>query len=295
MFVTIIAIVSFVSWISGMVIMTNSDLSRYETLGMVLLSIMGVTAIYAVYGFIRNFPNIKFFILKNTEQKPFWNRLLTEYGYRAVIFSICSFVLNMTFTIYNAVLAFSSGSIWFGALSAYYAILMTMRGSIIGYHLKRRRAVKNGQDSSLTFVRDTVVYKRIGILLTFLPFVLSFAIASMVLESSSFSHRGMSIYAFAFYAFYKVVLTVIRYLKNRKSDEITVKAITDIGLADAMVSLLALQSSMLKEFNTDNSINASVMNAITGAFVCIITLIVGIAMILKANANIKKAHQTKDA
>jgi hypothetical protein len=59
-----------------------------------------------------------------------------------------------------------------------------------------------------------------------------------------------------------------------------VRAIRHINLADALVSILALQTAMFKEFAIGQ--NVGVYNAVTGGVVCALTLALGTFMIVTA-------------
>ena len=69
----------------------------------------------------------------------------------------------------------------------------------------------------------------------------------------------------------------------------TVRASKNINLADAMVSILALQTAMFHEFGTGmGDFNIGTMNAITGAVVCALTAAIGIFMIVYTTLIIRK-------
>lgn len=58
----------------------------------------------------------------------------------------------------------------------------------------------------------------------------------------------------------------------------TVKAVRDINLADAMVSVLALQTAMLREFSPGQ--NVDFVNCLTGGVICALTVALGIYMVV---------------
>ena len=65
----------------------------------------------------------------------------------------------------------------------------------------------------------------------------------------------------------------------------------NINLADAAVSLLSLQVTLVAVFSdgTDGAMNA--LNAVTGFAVCALTLALGVFMIVRANARLKKIKE----
>ena len=82
-------------------------------------------------------------------------------------------------------------------------------------------------------------------------------------------------------------MAIYNMFKAKKNDDMTVRALRCISLADALVSILALQTTLLYTFSTNLQTNAFA-NALTGAVVCAITLALGIYMIINANKLLKK-------
>ena len=281
-----VILIAIGSIIGTALIMTQNGAT---VLGYVFLGVMIITVSYSIYGIIKILPAIQERAMKWSETRPFWNRLFTEYGFRAIIFSIGSFTINIAFAVYNGTIAVIISSIWFGALAAYYVMLIVLRGGILIYHARRRNAIKNGQTEEVIYLRDTKVYGNCGILLVLLPIALSFAILQMVRTNDSFVHTGITIYAFAVYAFYKISMAIYNFIKTRRTQEMTVRASKNINLADAFVSILALQTAMFHEFGAGmGDFNIGTMNAVTGAVVCALTAAIGIFMIITTSRIIKK-------
>lgn len=208
----------------------------------------------------------------------FTDKLISQYNFRTVVFSLCSFTLNTAYGVFNGVIAALNMSVWYGALAAYYIILAVMRGGILRYHNRKRKgaALKYGEKEY-----GVVLYRRCGIWLIVLNVCLPAAIVQMVVVNNPFSHTGLMIYASALYAFVKISLAVYNMFKANKNDDMTVRALRSINFADASVSILALQIAMLKEFSPDW--NGSLANSLTGAAVCILTVALGIYMVVTAN------------
>ncbi|MDE6585144.1 MAG: hypothetical protein K2K80_00485 [Clostridia bacterium] len=297
-FLIFIAVIALAAIVTGTLFLVPGGITGNVYLGFALLGIGGVAAAYFIYGVFRIKNEVKAKILKWAENHKFWNKLFHSYGFRTITFSIGSFAITTAFAVYNGAIALgmvfspnvaSTTAIWFGALAAYYLVLIILRGSILLYHTKRRKAVQSGQPETQTNMRDIKVYGKCGILLLLLPICLSFAVLQMVSEDVAFEHSGIMIYVYAIYAFYKIITSSINFIKAHKTDEMTVRASRNINLADALVSILALQTAMFREFNYgDTSLNSALMNAVTGAVVCALTVAIGIFMIVMANVKIKK-------
>ena len=86
----------------------------------------------------------------------------------------------------------------------------------------------------------------------------------------------------ATYTFYKVVLAIINTVKVRKENSLLLSSIRNIGCADAAVSILSLQRSMLVSFGAMEREDIFLMNVLTGAGVFLIIVLLGIALIVKS-------------
>ena len=275
--------------VGGTLILTQDYLFNYLILGYVLLGIAGITLSYSIFGVIRIYPKVKENILKWAEKHPRIDRMFKEYGFTTLILTASSIIITLAFAIYNGSIAVVIQSIWFGALAAYYIVLIVLRSSILVYYGVRKRAVDNGQSETQTLIRDSKLYRACGILLFLLPVCLSFAILQMVRAGDSFEHKGITIYVYAIYAFFKIITAIYSFIKERHSRSMIIMATKNIKLADAFVSILALQTAMFREFAVETQgFDVIMMNAITGAAVCALTVAIGVYMIFKANARIKK-------
>ena len=290
-----IVIVAVLSTAGGTLILTQDFLAEYIIWGYVLLGVMIVTLSYSVFGIIRIYPRAKERILKWSEKHPRINKFFNTYGFTTLIFTVVAIVITVAFAVYNGSIAIVIRSIWFGALAAYYIMLVVLRGSILIYYGKRKKAVDKGQPQTQTLIADGKLYRACGILLLLLPACLSFAIMQMVREGDSFEHKGITIYVYAIYAFYKIITAIYSLVKERRSDSLVILAIRNIKLADAMVSILALQTAMFREFGgPSGDMSAVTMNAVTGLVVCVLTVAIGVYMIVKASLRIKTLKQTQE-
>ncbi|MBE5751886.1 MAG: hypothetical protein E7357_05685 [Clostridiales bacterium] len=237
----------------------------------VLYALAAVTFGYTVYTLVLFAPRVKRGVMRYIKRTRFGRRLLEHYGFRTVVFAAVSFVFNVLYALFNGLVAIASRSIWYGALATYYIVLTFMRGGIISYHGKSAT-----ERSPKVELRK---YRSCGILLTTLPLCLSFAILQMVVDGSAFVRWGWTVFAFAAYAFYKITMAIYNVFKARKMDDMTLRALRSIGLADAMVSILALQTTLLYAFSTGNN---GAANALTGGVVCALTVVIGVYMLICA-------------
>ena len=275
--------------IGGTLILTQDYLFDYLILGYALIAIAGVSLSYSVYGIIRIYPKAKTGILEWAKKHPRIDNAFNEYGFTTLIGTAGSIIVTLAFAVYNGSIAIVIRSIWFGALAAYYIVLILLRCSILIYYGIRKMAVLNGQSEEQTLMRDSRLYRACGILLLLLPVCLSFAILQMVRAGDSFEHKGITIYVFAIYAFFKIITAIYSFIKERRNNSMTIMATKNVKLADAFVSILALQTAMFREFGgLTTDFSTVTMNAVTGAVVCVLTVALGVYMIIKACLQIKK-------
>ena len=82
-------------------------------------------------------------------------------------------------------------------------------------------------------------------------------------------------------------MSIISFIKAHKQTDLTVRAIRNINLVDALVSILALQTALLTMFS-EGDINISLFNTLTGIAVSVLSVGIGIYMIISANKKMKE-------
>ncbi len=245
---------------------------------------------YSLYLIVRAAPTVKARLIERIKRVGFGKRLLEQYGFRTVVFAAVSLAINVAYVSFNAVLAIYFKAVWYGALAGYYALLTALRSGIVLYH--RRKSKSDVLEEADIRKTELKKYRACGIMLTVIPFFLSFAILQMVTEGRAFVHMGWTSIAFAAYAFYKITMAIYNVIKARKQEDITVLALRNVGLADAFVSILALQTCLLYAYSEGAQYGYA--NALTGGAVCAATLVLGVIMIAQANKKTKELKRTTE-
>lgn len=202
-------------------------------------------------------------------------RLKEDKRYRIVSFAICGFAVNLLHALYNGALSVISHSIWFLSLFAYYTILSSMRFGVI------MQACRN-------ISTENFITRFCGIMLIEMSFVLSGVLYLSVTNNVAVKHQEIIMITIAAYTFYKVVLAIVNTVKIRKENSLLLSTIRNIGCADAAVSILSLQRSMLVSFGEMGRDRIYMMNALTGAGVFIVIIALGISMIVKSSKRTSK-------
>lgn len=257
----------------------------YYFIAYVFYALAAITFGYTVYTVVLFVPKVKRKIIGKLQKYEFTNRLYEQYGFRTVVFAVFSLIISLLNAVFYGVMGIWSLSIWYGAIAAYYFMLASIRGGILLYHRKRKKLSDVETDEQLK-IREVKRYRTCGILLILLPLALSGVILETVLHERAFVKTGILIYVAAAYTTYKVTMAIVNFVKARKSDEMTVRAIRNVNLADALVSILALQTAMFHEFSQE--VNLGFANALTGTVVCALTVTIGIIMLVKGSMQIKR-------
>ena len=244
----------------------------------------GVSLAYSVYTIVIYAPGLKERILTILFKHEISRRLLENWGFRTIVTATISFGMSVFSSVTNAYLGIVTKSIWFGALAAYYIFLALMRSGLLLYH----RGIKNFEGEELKRAKR---YTQCGVLLFILNAALSSAIAQMIFDDRAFEYKDWLIYAFAAYAFYKIIMSVRNVIKAQRQDDLTIQAIRQINLVDSAVSILALQTALLHTFS-DETVDISLFNTLTGCVVSAFSIALSIYMIVRG---IKKIKEIKNA
>lgn len=258
--------------------------SALEIVAYILFGIAAGSLAYSVYLIIPLFPKTKSVIITWLEKYEFTHLLFSSFGFRTVIFSIGSFAMSVLFSCFNAYMGIANRSIWYGALAAFYIALAFLRGGILAYHKSKYSKKAQNQNDAYNKAK---VYRNSGIITLILNVALSAAIAQMIFSDAHFNYVGWTVFAYAAYAFYKITMSIISFIRAHRQEDLTVRAIRNINLVDALVSILALQTALLTMFS-EGKVNISLFNTLTGIAVSGLSVGIGIYMIVSANKKMKE-------
>ncbi len=234
---------------------------------------------YAVYMTVRVAPKIKAWGKAALRRRTFTRNLTENYRFRTLAFATCSFVINLAFVLFNTVLAILTGQIWYASLAGYYFLLSVLRGGV--FYGNKRATAQAGQDEKELRRLQIKHYGYCGGALLFLDIAMSVAVTQMVLSQKPTQYTEIMAIVFATYAFYKISLAIWNTLKARRSKDLQLQCFRNIGLVDGAVSLLSLQTTLVATFSESGE-SMLLLNALTGAAVCLLTVGVGIFMLIQA-------------
>lgn len=216
---------------------------------------------------------IKEYMIKKTEGNRVLSAFMKNTRSRTVLIASGSLVINIAFALYNCVLGIMDGSIWFLNLCVYYAILSGMRFRCV----MTERRVRHGNETA----SEEVAAFFAGIMLIIMSLVLSGVICYSTIAEVAVAHGLIVMIIIAMYTFYKNIIAIRNLIRVRKDGSPLMVTLRDISCADAAVSVLSLQRSMLVSFEGMDAAEMKMMNCVTGAFVCAVVLALGVFLCIR--------------
>lgn len=147
------------------------------------------------------------------------------------------------------------------------------------YAVNTERKTSRMEDRELIRKKQISVIRTDGSLLLLLNLALSGVVLLTIAKGTAKTHSEIIVISIAAYTFYKITMAVINMVKVRKMQSPILITLRNIGVADALVSLLTLQATMLASFRETSSLDPNRMNGITGLAVCILIAALGVSMI----------------
>ena len=182
---------------------------------------------------------------------------------RALKSLLATLTSNVAFAIFHLFLGLYTSSWWLLTLSSYYFVL-----SIVRYVILRSKS------------KEGFIIKFTGWMLILLSIPLVGTVILSVLRDRGHRLHTIVMIAMAAYAFTKITLAIIKFIKARRSKSAILLTLRNISLADAFVSIFALQRSMLVSFEGMSEEEIVIMNATFGSAVCITCFLLGLLLLL---------------
>ena len=186
--------------------------------------------------------------------------ILNDERYRMILSAGATFALNLLYALYHCILGIINLSLWFITMCAFYAILATVRFSAV---LFERRHTAAAADT------EYFVMKLAGVLLMALSIVLSAVVYISMSQHIATKYGEIIMITIATCTFGKITMAAIRAVKHRRNPSPLLSALNMVGYAEAATSVLTLQRSMIASFGSSDDSFAAIMNASTGAAVCL--------------------------
>lgn len=176
--------------------------------------------------------------------------------------ALVSLLFNIVYSAYHIIFGITTYSWWLFTIGIYYAIL-----SIVRFVVLRHKGKKH------------FVIRFTGIMLMVLSLSLVGTVILAFVKDRGTEFPLIVMLAIAVYAFTKITLATIKWIKARKSKSVKLITLRNISFADAFVSIFSLQRSMLVSFEGMSEIEIRIMNVATGSAVCIIVFLLGLNLV----------------
>ena len=178
-------------------------------------------------------------------------------------FVLLTLTSNIAFALYHLLLGLYTSSWWLLTLASYYIALSIVRFVVL--HLKSK---------------EHFIIRFTGWMLVLLTIPLAGTVILSVVRDRGHELHMIVMIAMAAYAFTKITLAIIKFIEARQSSSATLITLRNISLADAFVSIFALQRSMLVSFDGMSEVEIVIMNATLGSVVCIVCFLLGLLLLL---------------
>lgn len=198
-------------------------------------------------------------------------RYRTDLDFRLRLRLTVSLGVNLCYSVYKAALGLLLGSVWFGAMAAYYLVLSEARflllrggtGSLLAGYKKRRFC---------------------GWLLAVMTVPIAVTGAVSVYTGGATEYPGHLIFAAAAYTFYSLTMAIVNICRFRSAGSPVYSAANALALMTALVSMFFLQGAMFLAFGYGSSMERD-MNLIFAAVLA--AMAVGGSVYLVTDSGIK--------
>lgn len=211
-----------------------------------------------------------------------------EYGLRTTVFAFLSLCVNLAFTVMNCIISIKEHSLWYGALTGYYFLLILFRVATILSARSIKYKYADGNETEYQRAQNKI-YLGCGTFLVLVEIVMCLAVTQMTLYGKPV--RGGTIYAIATaaYTFFKITMAVWNLFKAKKYADPAVRALRNLNFADACMSMTSLTVLMLSVFQEHDDPEFTIaIKACVGFAACAAVLAVAICMIIKAVKKLRK-------
>ena len=262
-----------------LVVQTFNPIASYILYGLTFACL-----VYFVYSLIYVWPKIKTWLNKVMKKFKFTALMVENYSFKTAVFACVGIVFNFGFLIFMGVLAIRTKSIWYGTLTMYYLLLTIMSSVIVTSKAIDAKLKRKPKKAELT------AYRWSGIMLLVLTLAFAAMVALTFRALNKIPFAGVMIYVTAVYTAIKLTLGIVSSLRARFEGDFYAKAVKNINLASAFVSIYSLQVLLLATF-ASNTLNQTLWNVVTGIVMVILVAALGIYMIINsgvAKFSIKK-------
>lgn len=209
-----------------------------------------------------------------------------DYPFRTTIVSAVAFAINMIYAAWQGGLAIYYGSVWYTVLFIYYAVFCLVRGFTIAFE---RRAGKNTGLDKLS--KSLTYYLFTGIMLVLLNIVFAVMLVYMIATGTATRYGVIPAIVAAVYAFYKLCVAIGNAAYAKKYDDYVIRALRNITLVDAVVSMFALEAAMMETFGDGVRGSLFILVVVSGVAAEAVCLAVAVYMMVTSSIKLRRLSE----
>lgn len=194
---------------------------------------------------------------------------------RNLLFMLTGMLMNLCFALFNGILGIKEHISWFGSLSAYYFLIFAAK---LYLYLHRR-------DEGRGILTAT------GAFLVGIDVILGGTAALIAAYKGGKQYPDFAMYVIAAYTLYKVIVSVIHMRKAHQDKNAFQMSFRKISHADALMSMLCLQTAVFFAVKDSNSTFSNLFNAVTGGLYWCIILFIALETLIRRNIFDKKERE----
>ncbi len=216
---------------------------------------------------------VKEHALKKARSTKIDARLIDDRRYRTIVKTVFGLIFNMLFAFYSGIVGVLSSSLILIVSAVYYLLLSVMRFSVVIPAVKGRRR------------DDRQLSSAIGSMLIILSIVFHVMVFFDIRDNTATVYGTITMLTITTFTFTKVTFAVITAVKHRKDKTQLYRTVNAIRYSEIAVSFLTMQRSMLVSFGDGDDVSSVILNACTGAAVCIFIFVLGITILKTRKRN----------
>lgn len=256
----------------------------YFFVAYIFYAFAAVTFGYTVYTIVIFVPVVKSKATQKLKANKFMANVLEDYDFKTTVFAVLSFVITVAFAVMNLVSAVRYRLIWYGAIAAYYFVLILFRGGVL---LAYKKCSQKFSDNGERYEKSKwQIYLASGAFLVLLELAMTGAVTQMMLSERPIRSGEIMAISNAAYAFYKIVMAIYNLIKARKFSNPVTQSLRNLNFADACMSIVSLTVLLISTFGDSDMEAVRYMKYAVGFAACAIIIAMAAFMIIKANKKI---------
>lgn len=264
----------------------------YDFVAYIFYGLAAVTLGYTVYTVVIFVPLIKEKIVKKLKSHTFTSNVLEDYDFKTTVFALLSFAVTVAFATMNLVSAIRYRLIWYGAIAAYYFVLILFRGGVL---LAYKKCAQKFSENPEKYEKSKWgIYLASGAFLVLVEFAMVGVVTQMMLSERPTQSGEIMAISNAAYTFYKIVMAIYNLVKSRQLSNPVTQSLRSLNFADACMSIVSLTVLMVSTFDEGSTVEMQYVKYVVGFVVCALIIAMAAYMIIRANKKLNELRNKGD-